>query len=237
MNNNRSGILLYLAMFVIGGMLVPMMVSCGKSDVGAQNSNVNAQLQIVNLSPDLQAFNLYGRYIPFNRNAYSYPVASGYFLFPIIDTPIQIRSVPTSALRRRVKYTWFITGLQSDSSLTSILTTDTGRIPAIGRGKIRFVNASPNSTSLRITANDTLAFDTVRFKRVTPYIEVTAGRYNFKITTPSDPNRIIRSFDATVLDGKLYTFYGYGLVGRSGADTAAFGTGVILNTIPDTEIR
>jgi len=246
MTNYKSSFMLYLGLFIVGALATPMLASCGKSDT-ARPTNANAQLQIVNLSPDLRAFNLYGNFLRFNANAYAYGVASGYFLFPVADTPLQIRSVPTnsqvsqlnlltldSTLTRNVKYTWFVTGLKADSSVTSILTADTGGIPSAGRGKIRFVNASPNAASLRITANDTLAFDKVTYKKVTKYIEVTSGRYNFKLTSTSDPATILKSFDTTVLDGKLYTIYCNGLVGR--ADSAAFRIGVILNTIPDRDI-
>jgi hypothetical protein len=235
--------MLYLCIFIIGIMFIPMITSCGKSDVSA-DTNAKAQFQILNLSPDLQAFNLYTRFSKLSDNQYSYPVASGYFLVNVIDTPFQIRSVPVNStvsqdniltleqpLQSHVRYSWFITGLKADSSITSILTVDTGKVPAVGRGKIRFLNASPNSTGLNLTANDTLAFSKVTYKKVTDYIEVTTGNYILKLSAASAPKSVLKSLELTVLDGKLYTVFGYGLVSRS--DTAAFGGGVILNTIPD----
>ncbi|TSD66053.1 DUF4397 domain-containing protein [Inquilinus sp. KBS0705] len=243
-NKSKSSVLLYLCLFIIGVMVIPMASSCGKSDI-TTSTNSNAQLQILNLSPDLQAFNLYALYSKFNTNQYTYPVPSGYFSVPVIDTPFQIRPVPTSTtisltniqtlsqqLQPHVRYSWFITGLKADSSITTILTVDTGSIPAVGRGKIRFVNASPNSTGLNLTANDTLAFSKVTYKKVTDYREVTAGDYTLKFSKSSAPTTVLKSLDVTILDGKLYTVFSYGLVNR--ADTAAFGGGILLNTVPET---
>ncbi|MBK0378390.1 DUF4397 domain-containing protein [Mucilaginibacter segetis] len=242
MNKNKSGVMLYLCIIIAGVLFVSSFISCGKE--GTNIGTANAKLNIVNLSLDVQPFNLYTHFFKQNSNNYRYPNASGYFLLNIADTPFQIRPAITNGvnqlnlltlqtpLQQHVNYTWFVTGLRADSSLATVLTVDTGSLPAIGRGKIRFVNASPGSVGLNMTANDTLAFSKVAYKQVTDYIEVTAGSYDLNFTATSAPSTVLKTLkNVPVLDGKLYTIYAYGLTNRT--DTAAFGANIILNTLPD----
>ncbi|MES2062670.1 MAG: DUF4397 domain-containing protein [Bacteroidota bacterium] len=242
-NQHKSSVLLYLCLFIIGIMIIPSLVSCGKSGVSA-GSNSNARLQIVNLSQDIQPFNLYAYFIKQSTSSYSYPYASGYFLVNVVDTPYQIRTAQTvngvnptnlltlrDTLRPKIPYTWFVTGLKADSSLTSIFTVDTGSVPASGRGKVRFVNASPSTTGLDLTANGTIAFTNVKYKKATGYIELTAGSYNLNVAATNAPTTVLASQqNFTVLDGKLYTMYFYGLASKT--DSAAYGTNIILNSLP-----
>ncbi|RYU89997.1 DUF4397 domain-containing protein [Mucilaginibacter terrigena] len=242
-NTNKSSILLGLCLFIAGVMVIPMLASCGKNGVSA-SSGLNARLQMVNLSPDVQPFKLYAQYIKQSENAYSYPNNSNYFLVNTVDTPLQIRTAQIvngvnpvnlltlpGSLKPNIPYTWFVTGLLSDSSLTSILTVDTASLPANGRGKIRFINASPNSPSLILTANDTIAFKNVAYKAQTDFIELTAGSYNLNVSAANAPKIVLSGKpNFSVLDGKLYTMYFYGLSNR--ADSATYGTNIILNSLP-----
>jgi hypothetical protein len=242
-SDNHSGILLALCLFITGLMGISLLASCGKSSVGT-SSNSNARLQIVNASPGIQPFNLYALFIKQGTSAYSYPSASGYFLVSSIDTPLQIRTSVTTngarpvnlltlpgSLKPNTPYTWFITGIYANNSLASVLTVDTGSTPAIGRSKIRFVNVSPGSPNLTLTANDSVAFKAVKYKDVTKFVELTAGTYNLNVTATSNPLVMLGQMpNFTMLDGRLYTMYFYGLSNR--ADSAAYGANIILNSLP-----
>ena len=246
-NNNKSHLLLYLCIFITGVMVIPSLASCGKSGVSV-GSNSNARLQVVNLSPDIQPFNIYAQqvtsFVKLSTSAYYYPSPSGYFLLNSIDTPLQVRTAqivngvnPTNLLtlhnqfQPKVPYTWFVTGSLKDSTLTSILTVDTGSVPPNGRGKLRFVNASPSTTGLSLVANGTIAFKDVQYTKVTDYIELTAGSYNLNVSAANAPTTVLAGQkNFTVLDGKLYTMYFYGLQGKT--DTAAYGTNILLNSLP-----
>ncbi len=224
-------------------MVIPMLASCSKTGVST-SSGQNARLQMVNLSPDVQPFNLYAFFIKQSTAAYYYPNASGYFLVNTIDTPLQIRTSVTTnginptnllslpgSLKPGVPYTWFVTGLKADSSLTSILTVDTGAAPPNGRGKVRFVNASPTAINMNLTINDTTAFKNIAYKTVTNYVQVTAGSYNFNVVATSAPKTVLAPVtNYTVSDGKLYTVYFYGL--SNNTDTAKYNAGVLLNSLP-----
>jgi hypothetical protein len=71
----------------------------------------------------------------------------------------------------------------------------------------------------------------VKYKSITEYKELTAGNYNLNVVAANAPTTVLAGQkNFTVLDGKLYTMYFYGLSGKT--DSAAYGTNVILNSLP-----
>jgi hypothetical protein len=233
----KNKVMVFLFLCCAGIMVIPFLASCGKSG-GITPSSSRIQMQVVNLSPDLQPVYLYIGLVKQSLSAYSYPSPSGYFSLTNIDTPIQIRSANplisttnfvsiNTPLQVNFTYTLFVTGLRADSSITSIFAIDTARNPTPGRGKIRFVNASPRSGAFDITANSTLAFKNQTYKNVSKFIEVPPGNYDFKVM-PTGKSTVISDLPGvTIGDGKVYTIYCRGVAG--GADSVAFGTGVIIN--------
>ncbi len=234
----RNKAIVFLFLCGVGIMVITFIVSCGKSGNTAPAGS-NVQMQVINLSPDLLAVNLWVSYVKQNKTPYTYPSPSGYFTLGNIDTPIQIRSYFASVsttnlvslnkvLKPNLKYTLFITGLRADSSITSIFTVDTAAAPAVGRGKIRFVNASPHSNPLDITANGTLAFTNQVYKNISKFIEIPPGNYDFKIMPTGTTTNILADMPGvTISDGKIYTLYCHGISG--GADSVAFSAGILSN--------
>jgi hypothetical protein len=234
---NKNKVMVFLFLCFAGIMIVPFIASCGKSGT-VSPSQSRIQMQVVNLSPDLQPINLLVGYIKQNNTPFSYPNPSGYFSLNNLDTPIQIRSYSAlisstnlvsinTPLKSNFKYTLFVTGLRADSTITSIFTVDTSITPAAGRGRVRFVNASPRSAGFDVTANGTIAFKNREYKSVSSFIEMPAGNYDFKIM-PANSSTVIQTLTGvTIVNGKVYTLYCRGIA--NGADSVAFGAGVISN--------
>ncbi len=238
--SNRS-LTIFLSLFVTIFLVMPFVSSCGKGGT-LSPSALNIQYQVVNANPTLGSVDLYIHYAKVNSSSYFYPTASGYFYLTSIDTPFQIRPgtaltvgaiVPSSnifnldnILKPGLKYTLMITGLVSvDTSY--ILTTDTASTPTIGRGKVRFENASSGSTGFDVTANGTAAFTNIPYKAVSRYIELPAGTYDFQVF-PTKTSTLLRDIpNITIQDGRIYTLYCYGVAGRT--DSLAFGSGFITN--------
>lgn len=227
-----------LSLFIAGVLLIMMITSCGK-----QSSNsplgLNIQYQVLNLSPDLFPVNLFVNAQSVNAitNPFVYNINHGYFYVPAIDTPYQFRTALSSGatlfsrddiLKSGLKYTLFITGANNDHSLTQIFTVDTSSAPAIGRGKLRFVNASPTAAAgLDVTANGTPAFSKVPYKTISKYIELPIGNYDLQVKATGSTN-ILKDLPAiTIQDGRLYTLYSYGYTTR--IDSAAFSAAVLTN--------
>ncbi|HZX59668.1 MAG TPA: DUF4397 domain-containing protein [Mucilaginibacter sp.] len=245
MNKKNSIGLRVLLFLVISGVLIGTFISsCGKTNSSSATA-LNIQYQVVNLSPDLGPVSLFINYSVYKNLNFRYPTPSGYFFLSSIATPFQIRPSPNQistttiintsnifslndVLKPNLKYTLFITGINSTHTLDTLFLTDTGSTPTIGRGKLRFVNASPLSTGFNVLANDSLAFSNVQYNTVTKYIELPAGNYTFQVFATGNAGGVIGSEqNVTIQDGRLYTLYSYGVAGHT--DSLAFGMGTLTN--------
>lgn len=225
-----------LMLLVFAVMVIPFVASCGKSSDGTVNT-YNSQLIVANLSPDVGPVDLYiNNFIQNGTSPYRYPLLGAYFYMNTIGYPLQIRAnggtkstllTTDSIARANAKYTLFITGIQADGNLKSLFVVDTATLPVVGRGRIRFINASPRSSPFDIYANNVIAFKNIKLDSCTKFIDMPVGDYNFQIYANGDQSTILNSFKQTIGDGKLYTIYTYGIVGRT--DSAAFASGVITN--------
>lgn len=227
-----------LALPVVAVALVTaLMTSCGKTSVAP--SALNIRLQVINVAPDLGPVAFYINYIRQPNTVYYYPNAAGYTYLTSLDTPYQIRTALASGvtlfqlsndtLKKNNRYTIYLTGLQSDKSLSYIFTSDSTTAPAIGRAKVRFVNASPTATGFDIYANGTIAFSNRTFKSISDFIELPAGMYTFTVYNKGDNTNLLAQLaNITVQDGRLYTVYTRGLLGHT-TDTAAFTASISTN--------
>jgi hypothetical protein len=238
---NKSSFLVSLLLITAGTLLLPFVSSCGKG-ANANPTGLNTQLQIVNLSPDIQPVNLYLNFIRESTTTYTYPTGSGYFFISTLVPPLQLRSATLapinlitidSVLKPNSKYTLFITGFKKDSTIKkSILSLDTATIPPLGRGLVRFVHASPTSPRLDLKANGTAAkqWTSIAFDSVTSYVQLPVGNYNFTINVSTTQNKIETQLsNITIQDGRAYTIYTQGIVGRT--DSVAFGAAVLTNNL------
>jgi len=218
------------------GLFVSCLMSCGKSG-NASPKGLNIQYHVLNLSPDMNPVGLYMDNKQVNSNPFIYGVDQGYFYVPSTDTPYQIRSIQyngttllhsDAVLVSGAKYTLYITGTVADRSDTALLTVDTGAAPALGRGKIRFVDVSPSATGgLDVYANGTLAFSKIVYRKSSSYIELPIGNYDLQINATGSSAVLKDLPGVTIQDGRLYTLYAYGYTSR--ADTAAFNAATIVN--------
>jgi hypothetical protein len=212
--------------------------SCGKS--AASVAGLNIQYQIINLSPDLYPVNLFIDFKEVNNplNPFTFEVNQGYFYVPSIDTPYQIRSnvgaqAPifnrSDILGSGAKYSLFITGSFGNNQLNEIFTLDTSAAPPVGRGKIRFLNASPTELAgLDLTANGTSAFSKITYPNYSGFIEIPVGNYDFQINETNGNGGTIKELPGiTIQDGRLYTIYAFGYTTRT--DSAEFNAAIITN--------
>jgi len=240
---NKSSFLVSLLLLTMGTLLLPFISSCGKG-ANANPTGLNTQLQIVNLSPDILPVNLYLNFIKENTTNYTYPTNSGYFYISTLQPPMQLRTATlapinlvtidsTVALKANSKYTLFITGFRSDNSIkNSLLLLDTATIPPLGRGIVRFVHCSPTSGLLDLRANDSTAkqWKSIGFDSVSKYVQLPVGNYNFTINLSSLPGNVqFQLPNVTIQDGRAYTIYTQGIVGRT--DSVAFGAAILTNNL------
>jgi hypothetical protein len=238
---HKRDIWIWFGVCFVSVWLVLSIQSCGKQST-ASPLGLNVQYQILNLSPDLGPVNLFIDFKQVNvinnrSNPFVFNINHNYFYVPSIDTPYQVRSALIAGtpifsrgdiLKPGLKYSLFITGAVGDGSLKQIFTVDTASVPAVGRGKIRLVNASPSATGgLDVFANGTKAFSKVLYTSTSKYIELPIGNYDIQINNTGSTSTIKDIPMVTIQDGRLYTLYAYGYTTR--IDTAVFNAGVITN--------
>jgi hypothetical protein len=215
--------------------LASVISSCGKA---ATTTNLNIKYEVLNLSPDVLPVDIYIKFLKANSTPFHYGVNQGYFTPLYLDTPYFIRSAVVSGgpvlisrpdiLKTGGYYTLFITGNVATSSLTSIFTVDTASLPALGRAKIRFVNASPTGTGgIDVYANGTKAFSNVIYPKFSDFIELPNGNYDFQINATGSATVLKTLTNMSIQDGRLYTLYAYGYTNRT--DSAAFNAAFITN--------
>jgi len=229
----RIGVLSGLFLMMTMGMIAALLTSCGKES-NASPTGLNTQLNVINIGPDLYPVDLYIANRKQNSRSYVYGVPSGYVYLQSLETPLQIRNYLNStifekdtALVTNCKYTLFLTGLLSENTRRNIFVADTDAIPTIGRAKVRFINASARTVNLDVYANGTLAYLNAGFVSVSKYLEMPAGVYDFKIYATGTSTVYADLPNTTVQDGRLYTLYTRGVVGRT--DSAAFTASMITN--------
>jgi len=232
----KYNVLSVLFFAVAGVMIVPFISSCNKESAAASPTGLNTQLNIIHLCPDLlKPIDLYINLRQQNTRSFVYGVPSGYLYLNSLATPLEIRSAQSNlilfskdtALRQNTRYTVFITGLVAENTRTSIFVTDTDAAPKQGNGKVRFINASARTVNVDVAANGVTAFANQGFKAVTKYLELPAGVYDFKIYQNGTSTVLTDLPNTTIQDGRLYTLYARGVVGR--ADSAAFAAAIITN--------
>ncbi|HEY4323138.1 MAG TPA: DUF4397 domain-containing protein [Mucilaginibacter sp.] len=231
-NNKIIGLFLLIAMVLI----ISFIFSCGKQN-NASPAGTNVQYHVLNLSPDLFPVNLFIEFKQANSSPYVFNVDQGYFYVPSVVLPYQFRTAlvagtelfeRSDSLKAGLKYTLFIVGNQGNASVKQIFTVDTASLPAVGRGKLRFVNASPTGTGgLDVFANGTQAFNNVLYTNYSKFIELPAGNYDIQINATGSSNVLKELNPVTIQDGRIYTMYAYGYSNR--VDTAAFNAAVITN--------
>ncbi|WP_345954936.1 DUF4397 domain-containing protein [Mucilaginibacter sp. PAMB04168] len=225
-------------------LVLPLLSSCGKSDT-VNPTGLNVQLQVVNLSPNSFPIELNINNQRVN-SYYRYNATPSYFYLTNTTQPLQIRSTrvgdtvsifsrDTIQYQPNTRYSLFFMGLYGDPEykLRSLVTADdTEPLPEIGKGgKVRFINGSPRSgTGFDIWANGAPVIKNAAFGKVSNYVVLPPGNYTFRAyATNTSNNSLGEIANITIQDGRLYTLYSRGIIGRALTDTAAFGMALVPN--------
>ena len=143
-------------------LLAMAVLSACNANTGASvsPSAATTKILVVNASPDLGPITLAVGSVQLG-GFFRYPTPSNYYSLGTGSQNLQIRNTKyTSVIIRNdvlavnTAYSLYVMGIIGSTapadSLSSILVADTASIPAIGYGKVRFVNASPRTPGLDV---------------------------------------------------------------------------------------
>lgn len=212
--------------------------SCSNTAVSPTNYS---RLQIINAIPGSLSFDCRLNGTKINTTTIAFPNTSGYI--STVPGAKNVSIVPTSTpsapntdsvnvlLENNQSYTLFFSA-KADSIKTIFINDTLSKLPAIGRAKIRFVNAAGSNPLLDIQINGTDGFTNIKYTMVGSFIEVPAGTYEFRAFTSGVRSSSLSTLSNQMLaDGKIYTLYASGISGNT-TTTSAFVLSLLTNLSP-----
>lgn len=236
-----------LSLFFGGLIIICFSIFTFSCNTTGVSPTYYSRLQIVNTLAGSSAINFTINSTKKNTSTITFPATSGYIsVVPANTAYIQfqynltptINLITADTVHNILKfvtdssYSVFLTGTTSNYSVLKIL--DNLSFPALGKAKIRFVNASTDTTALDVTINTSTAYKKIAYKGVGPFIEVPAGTYEFKANKTGTSSTLSTLSNQVLADGKIYTLYAAGL-SASTATNAVFGLSLITNLLPATK--
>jgi hypothetical protein len=174
----------------------------------------DAQARFIHASPDAPAIDVIadGRAIVSNL---AYPNVTQYVAVPAGGTCVAV--VPTGATTALVppallsfesasKQTAVILGQAAGTpALAVAVFSDATAPPAADKGKIRFINASPDAGGVDVLVDGTAAATNVAFAAASDFIEVAAGERKIVINETGTTTTVQPELTLTVGGGQVYT--------------------------------
>ena len=218
--------------FVIMTSLFAM--ACNNEETGV-NSGQDS-LMLINASPDAGAIDIAFNDVKLNSKPLPYTENTAYNL---IDAGIKkvVTTFPPSfveqlsipiLLKTKKVYSVFFAGRVGNRTSVYVATEDNLSNPDKGKSKYRFINLSPNSSTLDLRlANDSVLVSNIPFGSASDFNQIKAGTYSLRLVSRDTSIKVNANLNFTLTNGKVYTFWAKGLV--KGLDVQATGIQAIQN--------
>jgi hypothetical protein len=206
----------------LGLMVMAVAIwSCNKNDL-VDTTATNSNLNVINAVTDIRAIDIYlnGTRQNVNSAIYLYN-ASGYLGLTTGEQQYQFKSdtdrtvlidTKLNLATKDSSYTVVLNGQQNKSTINAIFIADHFPKAVTGKAMVRFVQASPGTSSYDVFVGDTLSFKNNAYKAVTTFQSVNPGIKTVRVNAAGAGTNIV-SGPFTLLAGSYYTFYTTGVVG------------------------
>jgi hypothetical protein len=171
-------------------------------------------VSIYNAAPDAPGLDLIVDEHRINNNPFNYTDHTGYLNFFTGERRFKISSVNASNAFVDTTFqlvdgrTYSLFMVDRVSSLEALLVTDSSATPAAGNAMVRFINLSPDASSLSVVGkhnSDSVNFAERNFKQVTPFQPVNAETFSFEVTRGSNNEALLKAENISLEPGKYYT--------------------------------
>lgn len=149
-------------------------------------------------------------YLDFTNYLTAYPGSYQVQIFPAGTKENQLLDVRI-VLRQNEIYTAAIVGTPEDVGLEVI--NDTVRSEKTTYARMRFSNLSPNSGSVDIYIDGTLAVKALEYLELTDYLSLTPGKHTMKVVLTDSGKTVVSHPNMQLKAGNYYTTYVVGLNG------------------------
>ena len=212
-------------------VLISGFVSC-KTSATTDAPLGNANLSVVNGSPNSPAINFYWTNNKFNSVPLVYGNTTGYRTLTSGLRDVQVKASLTNKLlatgkiqvKQDSSYSLFI--YEANNAVTTVIAEDDLSLPSAGNAKIKLVNLSAglSSADLFVTDGPELA-SSISFGSIGDDIELKAGTYNFDLRLHGTGTLLLNIPNVKLNNGGIYTIWSSGTVNGSG--TSALSTQII----------
>jgi|SRR5688572_8279410 len=220
---------LYLAAFVF------LLASCSLDDDGNATDPIPvAYVSIYHASPNAPELDIYVDERPVNR--LDFTDYTGYLNFYTGNRHFKVN--PFNASNALVDTTVnFVDGgfysvfiVNNLSNVETLTVRDSASAPAEGKAKIRFINLSPDATSLDVSVNEsTPLFTAQAFKQPSEFVEVDASASSFAVKTAGGSDELVSVSDINLRTGRFYTIIARGFAHPPSGNNNALSLEVIVN--------
>ena len=203
--------------FVIMTSLFAM--ACNNEETGV-NSGQDS-LMLINASPDAGAIDIAFNDVKLNSKPLSYTENTAYNLIDagikkVVTTfppnIVEELSIPMLLKTKKV-YSVFFAGRVGNRTSVYVATEDNLSNPDKGKSKYRFINLSPNSSTLDLRlANDSILVSNIPFGSASDFNQIKAGTYSLRLVSRDTSIKVNANLNFTLTNGKVYTFWAKGLV-------------------------
>lgn len=166
------------------------MAASALTPISANAQTPTAQVRVIHASPDAPAVDIYVDGARALANV-PFKAVSSYLNVPAGDRRVEVRAAGSAATSAAVidatitpqagrAYTVMATGALSH--IAPLVIMDNLSAPAIGKGKIRVIHASPDAPAVDIALRGgAVVVPNLSFRDASPYLELDAGVYDLEI--------------------------------------------------------
>lgn len=221
--------LLYLAAFVV------LLTSCSLDD---DDSTVTptpvAYVSLYHASPNAPELDVYVDERPVNRLEFT--DYTGYLNFYTGNRHLKINPFNASNALVDTTVTFADGGFYSVfivnnlTSVEALTVRDSTSAPTEGKAKVRFINLSPDATSLDVTLNEgTSLFSGQAFKQPSDFVEIDADKSSFAVKAAGGSDASVSVSDLNLRPGRFYTIIARGFANPPSGNNNALSLEVIAN--------
>jgi hypothetical protein len=227
--------------FGIAVVIMSLLSSCAKEN-GTGNQ---AQVKFINASIDAPAVD-----VTFDGvllvGSIAFPYASDYVfvtagnpvvkIFPSLASGTSSYASGNVMLQNNVNYSVIIS--DSVAKMKTSVIVDTVSTPSSGYAKVRFLNLSPNASSMDVIAVSGTLTDTLSKARsfndqniniaYWGFINIPIGTYTIKVNAASTATTLFTMPSTLFADGKIYTIVAKGVTNATAGSAQALGGVVFL---------
>jgi hypothetical protein len=203
-----------------------------KMDNDVPAADVSA-LTIINASPNSNGLDFYIENQKVNSTPFNFPLRMPYqrVYSGTRVAKVTTSTTPTSLLSGNLVlapneyYSLFIVGKVEKPEF--LLIKDDLTFPTTGKTKVRFANLSPDAAAISLEiVGDTTQFTNRAYKAVTPFKNVTPGKFTLNLKNTSTNATLATMANVEFLPNKVYTVWAKGL-GTTTVDAQKLGIHII----------